>query len=42
VTPSSSSLSDGIHGAIGGYNVVMFSAIAVVLIIGLIVWFRRR
>ena len=42
MTPSSSTLSDGVHGAIGGYNVVMFSAIAVALIVAAILWLRRR
>jgi hypothetical protein len=42
MTPSSMTLSDGIHGGIGSYNAALFAAIVIVLVIGAIVWFRRR
>ncbi len=42
MTPSSTTLSDGFHGVMGGYNTILFAAIAIALIVGAIVWFRRR
>jgi hypothetical protein len=42
MTPSSTTLSDGVQGGIGTYNAALLAAIVVVLVIGAIVWFRRR
>ena len=42
MTPSSPTLSDSVHGVIGGYNVVMLAAIAVALVVAVVIWFRRR
>jgi hypothetical protein len=42
MTPGSPTLSDGVHGAIGGYNVVMLSAIGIALVVAAVLWFRRR